>query len=154
MCKKNSITILFFVIFLFCPLLLRAENNIFKNYKYFSSKVLDGDTFIATDGNIKFSVRIVGMDAPESGQAYGKLATNKLKSLIENQSIQIKPVGNGRDRYGRTLGQVFVNGEDIALNMIKEGLAYYYRPRCKDYPEDKDKYNYNPLAYVEAENKA
>jgi endonuclease YncB( thermonuclease family) len=33
----------------------------------------------------------------------------------------------GPDRYGRTLGEVFVDGKSVNLEMIKAGLAEVYR---------------------------
>ena len=35
----------------------------------------------------------------------------------------------GSDRYGRTLGVIFVDGKDINLEMVKVGLAEVYRGR-------------------------
>ncbi len=132
----------------------KASNRSPTDYRYKVIYVLDGDTFAATDGNVQFRVRIAAMDAPEKGQAYAKLATYRLKSLVLNKQVTIIPVGRGFDRYGRVLGKVIRAGEDIALNMISDGLATYYRPTCQDYPAAKDKYNYEPEIYIAAENKA
>lgn len=123
-------------------------------YAYTVLKIIDGDTFVATDGNVRFKVRIVGMDAPEIKQSYGKIAQHSLSTLLLNQKIKIQPVKAGMDMYGRVLGQVYLNGTDVAEAMIKEGRAAYYRPKCRNYPEDKNQYNYDPRPYVEAEKKA
>lgn len=125
-----------------------------ESHKYKVVSVLDGDTFIATDGNIKFKVRIAAMDAPEKGQSYGKVAQYRLKKMLSGQNIAITSISKGVDRYGRVLGLVSLNGKDIALDLISEGLATYYRPSCKDYPSDKDKYNYDPRPYIAAEKEA
>ncbi|MBI4211075.1 MAG: thermonuclease family protein [Deltaproteobacteria bacterium] len=116
--------------------------------------IVDGDTFDATDGQITFRVRVAGMDAPESKQEFGKWATVELKKLIEGKEITIQPIAKGLDRYNRILGQVFLEGEDISLLMIQKGFAFYYRPRCRDYPEDKQLYDYDPRSYVDAEKAA
>lgn len=129
---------------------LRAENGK-PSFTYEAISVLDGDTFIATDGNVTFRVRIAAMDAPEKGQPYAKMATFRLKQILTAGNVIIKPVGKGHDRYGRVLGAVFVGKEDAALTMIQEGLATYYRPFCRDYPADTGKYNYDPSPYVKAE---
>lgn len=117
-------------------------------------RITDGDTFVATDGNIQFKVRIAGMDAPEKAQSYGKVAKSALSSMIAGQRVTIKTVGNGMDQYGRVLGIVFVHGEDVAEKLILQGLATYYRPQCQDFPTDKDKYNYDPRLYIQAEMQA
>lgn len=123
-------------------------------YTYKVLAVLDGDTFIATDGNVKFRVRIVAMDAPEKAQAYGQAAKNRLQQLILAKNVRISPVGKGYDLYARVLGHVEVEGQNVAKLLIEEGLAHYYRPSCKDYPLDKRKYNYDPTDYVKAEDEA
>ena len=121
------------------------------SFVYKTVSVLDGDTFIGTEGNVTFRVRIAAMDAPEKGQPYSKMATSRLKQILMSGSVIIKPVGKGYDRYGRVLGAVFVGKEDVALTMIQEGLATYYRPFCRDYPENKNKYNYDPTIYLKVE---
>lgn len=133
---------------LFITNLIAAEKS------YHVTHVVDGDTFDASDGQIKFRVRMVGMDAPESKQAFGKWATLELKKLIEGKDVVIRPVGRGLDKYNRVLGLVLLEGDDIAARMIRQGLGYYYRPRCQDYPEDKKLYDYDPRPYVEAESQA
>jgi micrococcal nuclease len=42
-----------------------------------------------------------------------------------NKSVEVKSYGT--DRYGRTLGVVFVGGENVNLEMVKAGLAEVYR---------------------------
>lgn len=122
-----------------------------KDYRYKVIKVQDGDTFTATDGNIKFRVRIAAMDAPEKGQPYSKIATYRLTEMVQDKEVEITPISNGVDRYGRVLGSVRVGDVDIALSLIKRGLALYYRPTCKDYPANKEKYNYDSQVYIKAE---
>lgn len=117
-------------------------------------RVIDGDTFIATDGSIEFKVRIVGMDAPESEQDYGKLAKTFLANLIDDQTVTLQPLKKPLDRYNRILAQVFFGEQNVAKLMIAEGLAYYYRPTCQDYPIDKKKYDFEPTDYVAIEAEA
>lgn len=117
-------------------------------------KIIDGDTFDATDGNIKFRVRIAGMDAPEKGSPFSKLATVELKRLIKGKKVEIEPVGPQMDRYNRILGHVTVDGRNIGIEMIEKGLATYYRPRCVDYPANKKSYDYDPRPYIAAEERA
>lgn len=144
--------VLLALLFLCLPPL--AMLNAAENGPYRVVHVVDGDTFDATDGHITFRVRIAAMDAPESHQRYGKWATGELTRLIDGKEITIHPVGRGLDRYNRVLGQVFVSGQDVSLVMIDGGFATYYRPHCRDFPEDKSLYQYDPRPYVEAEEKA
>jgi micrococcal nuclease len=130
------------------------SDQAWQNFSYQVIHVSDGDTAVVTDGNLRMRVRFAGMDAPESGQPYGKLAQKQLENLILNKKVQIKSVGYGIDPYNRQLGQVFVDGQEVALQMINSGWATYYRPRCVEYPDNKNDYDYDPRPYVDAEAKA
>ena len=44
-----------------------------------------------------------------------------------NKSVDIKSYGT--DQYGRTLGKIYFNGNNINLEMVKAGLAEVYRGR-------------------------
>ncbi len=136
---------------LFSPLYCLANSN---TYRYQVIAVLDGDTLIASDGNVKFRVRIVAMDAPEKGQPYAEAAKVRLQQLVLGKNIEIQPVGKGYDLYARVLGHVLVDGINVAGSLVAEGLAHYYRPTCKDYPADRKKYNYDPTLYLKAEEEA
>ena len=151
---KKKYPIIFIILALFTYFQNHHANSAWKKYEYKVVKVIDGDTIIASDGNVKFKVRIAGMDTPERGQPLAKSSTYHLKKLILDKSIQIKPIGRKIDRYSRVLGQIYLDEEDVSLIMIQRGLAYYYRPKCRDYPHYKDKYNYKPRLYVKAENEA
>jgi micrococcal nuclease len=130
------------------------DDAAWKSHSYPVLKVSDGDTITVTDGNLRLKVRLAGMDAPESGQPFGKVAGAELRTRLLNHNVQIHPVGSGIDPYNRVLGQVFIDGSDVSLALIREGFAYYYRPRCVDYPENKKDYDYDPTQYVEAEKMA
>ena len=54
-------------------------------------------------------------------------STKHLASLVLNKPVDI--VSYGTDRYGRTLGVVYVDGRDVNLEMVRAGLAEVYRGR-------------------------
>lgn len=143
----------FFLIFLFVFSLFSTPSFSIEK-SYLVTKVIDGDTFDATDGVIEFRVRLAGIDAPEKDQPYGKVATYKLQSLLQDQWVQLQPLKKGRDLYNRILAKVFQAEENIGLSMVKNGYATYYRPKCRDYPQDKKYYELDPIYYVEAESHA
>ena len=98
------------------------------------TRVTDGDTItVITDGQ-KFTIRLVGIDAPEKshgkhqpGQPFSQSSTKFLASLVLNKPVDI--VSYGTDRYGRTLGVVYVEGKNVNLEMVRAGLAEVYRGR-------------------------
>ena len=125
-----------------------------KQYSYQVTRVLDGDTVEASDGNINFRIRLAAIDAPERNQPFGKTATLQLQKLIGKHRIQIEPIGKGRDPYNRVVGNIYVDGQEIGLLLVRQGLATYYRPRCRDFPANPKSYHYDPRPYVTAEQTA
>jgi endonuclease YncB( thermonuclease family) len=94
--------------------------------KVFISSVYDGDTFTTSMGE---KIRLIGVDTPEKGEDFDPAATELVKSLILDQEVTIKVCSEKRDRYGRTLAQVFtVDNSSIAEELIKNGLAEEYIP--------------------------
>jgi micrococcal nuclease len=118
--------ILIVAIFIFPAIVLAGQ---FK-----CTRVTDGDTIaVVTDGQ-KHTIRLVGIDAPEKshgknqpGQPFSQTSTKHLASLVLNKPVDI--VSYGTDRYGRTLGVVYVDGKDVNLEMVRAGLAEVYRGR-------------------------
>ena len=96
------------------------------------TRVTDGDTITVTQNGFKTTIRLVGIDAPEKsrkkhepGQPFSQTSTKYLAGMVLNKYVDIVPYGN--DRYGRTLGVVYVDGKNVNLEMVKAGLAEVYR---------------------------
>jgi micrococcal nuclease len=109
-------------------------------------KIVDGDTIdvdIDLGFNVSFTqrVRLAGIDTPESRttdlkeKALGLEVKEYLKHLLENaEDIVIqteKP--DSSEKYGRILGWLFINDDDMSLNekMISEGYAWEYDGETK-----------------------
>lgn len=97
-------------------------------------RVVDGDTITlrAANNSADITVRLVGIDAPETskakrelGQPYSQAATKHLAALVLNENVTMREYG--RDRYGRVLAVVLLNGTNINLEMVKVGIAEVYR---------------------------
>ena len=88
--------------------------------------VSDGDTItvLGTD-NQQTRVRLQGIDAPESQQAFGQVSKRNLSNLVFDRQVVVEY--EKTDRYGRTLGKVLVNRRDVNLEQIKAGLAWHYK---------------------------
>ena len=98
------------------------------------TRVTDGDTVKVAGNDEKMTIRLVGIDAPETskkknepGQPFSQKSTKHLAGLVLNKSVEIKSYGT--DRYGRTLGVIFVGEKNVNLEMVKAGLAEVYRGR-------------------------
>lgn len=80
-------------------------------------RTVDGDTIrYGTD-----RIRIRGYNAPELSEPGGWDAAFRLERLLQEGTINIVP--HGHDVYGRTLADVFVNGQNVAEVMTMEGYG-------------------------------
>ncbi len=86
----------------------------------------DGDTLKVQASQTNMTVRLACVDAPERAQApWGQAASERLKQILPiGQVVQLREVD--RDRYGRTVAEVLVNGQSINLQMVQEGMAVIY----------------------------
>ncbi len=90
---------------------------------------VDGDT--VTRAGVRY--RLLGYDTPElrgrcpAETALAQAATERLRALIAAaRTVELR--GNGvRDRYGRTLAALMLDGRDAGEALIREGLAREYR---------------------------
>lgn len=95
--------------------------------------VHDGDTVRAIDGEqIEHRVRLAGIDAPELGQAYGRVARDRLRELVLRQRVQVQV--HDRDRYGRDLATLEAAGQEVNRQLVAEGLAWHFTR----YSDDED----------------
>ena len=125
-----------FLCLLFFTLVSFAEELIGKVIK-----VSDGDTITVLDSNNqKHKIRLKGIDAPESQQAFGDISTQSLSELVYDKEVLV--TWDKKDKYYRILGKVIVDGRDINYEQLKKGLAWYYKQYEKDLSdEDKKKYS-------------
>ena len=94
-------------------------------------RIADGDTATVLDSsNKQFKIRLTGIDAPEKKQAFGNKSKQSLSAMIFNKQVTVEY--DKKDRYGRTLGKIIVNGVDANLEQVKAGMAWHYKHYQKD----------------------
>ena len=102
------------------------------------TRVVDGDTvWLKTPAlGQPLKVRLSGIDAPEICQTGGVQARDALVGRVLGQQVTLK--SRAHDDYGRTLGTVYLNGQDINRWLVTNGHAWVYRFRQKKplYSED------------------
>jgi len=99
--------------------------------------VIDGDT-VRSDQE---RYRLLGIDAAEIHRAQcdaehrlGTLTKHRLEALIQSGPVAFSPdPPTERDKYGRLLVHLLVNGEDAACILIREGYARPWRGRREDW---------------------
>jgi micrococcal nuclease len=87
--------------------------------------ITDGDTITVLVGNDQVKVRLASIDTPEGKQPFGTRANQALAEKIFGKEVRVE--SQGKDRYGRTLGTIFVGARNINLEMAQEGWAWQYK---------------------------
>lgn len=95
--------------------------------------VADGDTLTVLDSSSRqHRIRLSGIDAPESGQPFGRRSKQSLSSMVYGKRVSVE--WHKADRYGRILGKVLFEGTDVNRAQILAGMAWYYRQYAKELP--------------------
>jgi len=88
--------------------------------------VADGDTITVLDADkVQHKIRLAGIDAPEKKQAFGNRSKESLSALAFDKTVNVET--DKQDRYGRQVGKVLVNGQDVNLVQVERGMAWFYR---------------------------
>ena len=86
-------------------------------------RVGDGDTFdLEVTGRPRLRVRLQGIDAPELAQEHGRMAKAALETLALGRVVQVRT--RNRDRHGRQIGVVLLEGQDLNQRLVSEGHAW------------------------------
>lgn len=106
-----------------------------KNGLVLVTKVIDGDTLMVKINDKEESVRLIGIDTPETVdprktvQCFGKEASEKMKELVENKMVKLETdsTQNDRDKYNRLLRYIYLeDGTLINKKLIEEGFGFEY----------------------------
>jgi endonuclease YncB( thermonuclease family) len=94
-------------------------------------KVVDGDTIKVLEAGraAPVTVRLYGIDTPEKKQAYGRKAGKFTAGMVHGKQVEIENAG--KDRYGRIIGLVSVNGLLLNRELVRAGFAWVYTRYCK-----------------------
>lgn len=94
----------------------------------FVTSVVDGDT-------VKFqknSIRLLGINCPETGEEFSSEAKNYLIQKIFNKTVLLEFGKDKKDKYNRTLAYIFFENENLNSEIIRQGFANPYFPSGKD----------------------
>lgn len=97
-----------------------------------TTHVVDGDSLWFTpvqqgQRGAAVQVRLARIDAPEICQPYGRDSQRALAELVLNKPGRLQ--GVARDKYGRLVAHLAVDGVDVATRMVEEGQAWSARQR-------------------------
>lgn len=97
--------------------------------------VIDGDTIAVRIDGVKRTIRLIGVDTPETRkpntpvQCFGPQASSRMQSLVQSRSVRLEadPSQGDLDKYGRSLRYVFTaDGPNVAQTLIAGGFGREY----------------------------
>jgi micrococcal nuclease len=108
--------------------------SIDENTPYLVTHVMDGDTFMVKVGRHEVTVRMLGIDTPETVdprktvQCYGKEASDHSKYVLSGKNVQLKlnPDRKEKDKYGRYLAYVYLGEKFVNESLLEDGFAREY----------------------------
>lgn len=93
--------------------------------------VADGDTLTVLGlGNQQHKIRLEGIDTPERKQAFGTKAKEALAEKVFGKVVTVR--WDDTDRYGRTLGHVFLGSRWINFELVRDGWGWHYKQYSDD----------------------
>jgi len=100
-----------------------------------AGKIYDGDSLKVSGAGLTLMVRLVGIDAPETGgkkhspQPFSRKAKEAFSRMIAHTPFTLKSYGTGG--YNRVLAELFVGGRNINLELLRLGLAEVYQGKMQ-----------------------
>jgi endonuclease YncB( thermonuclease family) len=100
----------------------------------FTGKVVaigDGDSLtVLTASQKPVRIRLEGIDAPETKQAFGSASKKSLSELAFGREVKV--VVSTTDDYGRKVAQVYLGTFWINLAQVERGMAWHYTHYSSD----------------------
>jgi micrococcal nuclease len=95
-------------------------------------EVVDGDTLHVAHGTTTTTVRLIGINAPESNECWSDEATEALAAFVGEGPVWLTSDTTDVDRYGRLLRYVTnADGDDAGAALVEQGAAI-----ARSYPPD------------------
>ena len=107
------------IFFLFSLLLIagcaRTGNDCIK-----AERIIDGDTLIISTSE---TIRLIGIDSPERGKPYSKIAAEALESFVASKCLRLEKAITETDKYNRELRYVYADNLFVNEALVSNGLA-------------------------------
>lgn len=105
----------------------------------------DGDTLRVQLQGAAETIRVACVDAPERNQAFGPEAGQRLQQILPSgQTVAVRAIE--QDRYGRTVAEVYRNGQSVGLQLVQEGYAVVYTQYLQGCAATADQYRQAEVA--------
>ncbi|MBA7495529.1 hypothetical protein ES702_06116 [subsurface metagenome] len=123
--KLKTAYILLALLFLFPIMAIAGQYKVIR--------VVDGDTIVIKYNGKYEKVRLLCVNTPESVHPdkkqnipMGKVASRYTQKKLTGKYVDLEFESYRRGNYGRLLAYVFVDGKNINLDLVREGLSTYY----------------------------
>lgn len=114
----------------------RQQGQVAGDYSqaYAVTEIVDGDTIKIDYQGEEETIRLIGIDTPESAhpnkgvECFGKEATNYMQLLVGGKfiTLELDETQDLRDRYGRLLAYVWTGDLLVNEEMLRQGYAFEY----------------------------
>ena len=94
----------------------------------------DGDRLVMQVEHQRQRIALIGIDAPEKVQPFAAQARANLGALAFQRTASAEC--SGRDPGGWRLCKVFVDGQDLGLRQLADGMAWWRRPNAARMSEE------------------
>ena len=113
---------------LFSPFMAKSQNEVIRGILI---HIDDGDTFtLMSQNKTQYKIRLNGIDCPEKGQDFGKKAKEFTQGFCGTQTVEATLLN--KDKYGRNIANVSVNGANLNYTLVAQGLAWHYTKYSTD----------------------
>jgi len=117
---------------LLCACLVGASSGVWAETLYgVVIGIADGDTVtVLSMQQRQYKIRLAQIDAPERKMPFGNRSRQHLADLVFKRSVRIEV--EGIDKYGRTVGTIWLGKVDVNLEQVRSGLAWAYPAYLRD----------------------
>ncbi len=101
------------------------------------TRIIDGDTIEVSLSGTTYTIRYIGIDAPESVapnrpiEPYGREASSRNAELVLGKAVRLEKDVSETDKYGRLLRYVYVGDLFVNAELVRGGYA-----QAISYPPD------------------
>ena len=113
------------------------------NFSSWSGKVVEvvrpEEIRVMKNGTVE-NVRLYAIDTPLELQAFGETAQKYVSDRVLEKVVRVQPLPAGikgpwdkreishHDQYNRIIGLVWVDGEALNKELVRQGMAWWYKP--------------------------
>ena len=95
------------------------------------TSITDGDTVhVSTASGVNLTIRLDGIDTPERDEPYSTQATRATRVMLLSKRVQLQ--GTDVDAYGRLVARIVVDGVDVSVALVRDGLACHFTRYSSD----------------------